>query len=98
MLTTIWSVPKCSIDLREHRDDLVFLADVGFDRDRAPPQALDLMRHVLGIGGIGDVVDDHVGARPRESNRNRLADTGIRAGDQGGLSGQRHRIGHVRHG
>jgi hypothetical protein len=59
----------------EHRDDLVFPADVGFDRDRTTAQALDLMRDVVGIGGICDIVDDDVGARPRESDCNRFADT-----------------------
>ena len=82
-------------ELRHRRVDqrlkLVDAADVGVDADRLLAERGDLALQRFGRRGVDDVVDDNVGARLGEAERNRLADPAVAAGDDGGLSVERHR-------
>jgi len=53
--------------LREHCPDLILVTDVGLDRQSPAAIGLDGVRDVLGRGRVGDVVDDHIGARSSKS-------------------------------
>src|SRR3546814_1165993 len=66
------------------RDDLLArlrLADVGLDRDRAPPFGLDDRGGFDGIGAVLEIDDRDVGALAREKRRDRAADAAVAAGD-----------------
>ena len=62
--------------LGEHRLNLILLADVRFDGDCLASELLYSMRHVLGSGRIGHVVDHDMGAGLCQTQCDSLADTG----------------------
>ncbi len=62
--------------LGEHRLNLILLADVRLDGDGLASELLYLMRHVLGSGRIGHVVDHDIGVGLCQTKCDSLADTG----------------------
>ena len=62
------------------------LADVGVDADGLVAERHDLLLELLGGLGVGDVVDDDVGALLGERQHDGLADAAVAAGDDGDLA------------
>src|SRR5882762_3387873 len=78
----------------DHALDLVLLPDVHGHRERAPAEVGDLLGHGLEVLELAAAQGD-VGAGARELDRDRLADAGTAAGDDGGLAFEREgRSGH----
>src|SRR3954471_10381643 len=80
----------------EHRSDLFLIADVSLDRDRFPTASLDPVSNLFGRRWIHDVVDDDIGARCGESERDRATDSGVGTGHQRRLSLQDDRKAEAR--
>ena len=66
------------------------LAHVGLDADRLVAERHDLLLELLGGVGVGDVVDDDVGALLGEGEHDALADAAVAAGDDCDLAGEVH--------
>src|SRR5690348_14240464 len=76
--------------LGEHGLDVFFGADVGLDGKRTASADFDLVRDLFSRFRMGYIVDDNVSAGRAKAESNRFADTGIGAGNQGGLSFKHH--------
>src|SRR5438552_4154285 len=72
----------------DHALDLVLLPDVHGHGERAPAEVGDLLGHRLEVLELAAAQGD-VGAGARELDRDRLADAGAAAGDDGGLALER---------
>jgi hypothetical protein len=78
----------------EHVLDLVLLRHVGFVCISLGARSTDRIDHRLGLAG--HVIDHDIGTGLPESDRGRLADAGIGAGDQCLLASQNLRNGPLR--
>ena len=90
LLTMTSSRPNVWTAVPTRRSRSATLADVGVDADRAVAERDDLaLKLELGVG-VGDVVDDHVGAGLGQREDDRLADPAVAAGDDGGCAVEAH--------
>ena len=68
--------------LGKHRDDLVFFAHIGLDRDGASPEPFDRMGDLFRRFRLGHIVHHDVGTGLRETERHGLADARVGAGNE----------------
>ena len=81
---------ECFHGRGDQLSQVVDLADIGFDAHRLIAERRDLFHQRVGRFGMGDIVDDDVGALFRQLQDDRQSNAAVAASDDGDFSLQIH--------